>query len=59
VPSLGGMLLEHPQAAHEGPDGTGRPTAAREASSLYGERAAKDANGRWALFGALLALNRK
>jgi N-acetylmuramic acid 6-phosphate etherase len=42
TPSSG--LLKNPQAAQKGPDARRRPTAAREAYSLYVERAAEGAN---------------
>jgi 3-hydroxy-9,10-secoandrosta-1,3,5(10)-triene-9,17-dione monooxygenase len=37
-------MRKNPQAAQKGPDARRRPPAAREAYSLYGERAAKGAN---------------
>ena len=37
-------MTKYPQASEKGPDARRRPTAAREAYFLYGERAAEGAN---------------
>jgi len=45
-------MLKNSQAAQKGPDAKRRPTAAREAYSLYVERAAAGANEADAPFSA-------
>src|SRR5215472_11537547 len=49
-------MLKNSQAAQKGPDARRRPTAAREAYSLYVERAAGGANEADAAFSAVRAL---
>jgi hypothetical protein len=47
-------MLKNSQAAQKGPDARRRQTAAREAYSLYVERAAEGANEEMGLFSGLL-----